>query len=190
MTEDLKNNAEANSQLDDREQLRENLKELSKDTSTSVEFENRYKELQKKYTELEENYKRLWADQQNMIGRFSREKEDVHRYAAETTLESILPALDNFDFAKKSINSQMSFEEILKSFDMLKAQLMMSLQSIGLEEISPEGIFDPAIHEAVSTVKDSSSPEGTIVDVVKRGFKLKNKVIRPALVVVSTKDSQ
>jgi molecular chaperone GrpE len=145
-------------------------------------------ELRLRYSELEDKYKRLWADQQNMINRLSREREEIHKFAAQNTIEAILPALDNFDFAKRSINQTTKIEEVLKSFEMLKSQLLMSLQSVGLQEIPISGTFDPEIHEAVSKIKDTEKPEGTIVEILKTGYKLNGRLIRPATVIVSSKD--
>jgi molecular chaperone GrpE len=144
-------------------------------------------ELKAKYAELEDQHKRLWADQQNMINRFNREKQDLHKYAAANTLEAILPALDNFDFAKKSINENTEFKEIMKSLEMLQEQLMMSLKSVGLEEVDTNIVFNPEFHEAVSSIPDPQKEEGTIVEVLKKGFKVKDRVLRVATVVVSTK---
>lgn len=152
-------------------------------TSSSSEFE----ELKAKYAELEDQHKRLWADQQNMINRFNREKQDLHKYAAANTLEAILPALDNFDFAKKSLNENTEFNEIMKSLEMLQEQLMMSLKSVGLEEVDTNIAFNPEFHEAVSSVPDPQKEEGTIIEVLKKGFKVKDRVLRVATVVVSTK---
>jgi molecular chaperone GrpE len=152
------------------------------------ELNKGFLELKAKYEELEDQYKRLWADQQNMVSRFNREKQDLLKYAASNTLEIILPALDNFDFAKKSINAETSFEEILKSIDMLQQQLMMSLKSVGLEEIDSSGVFNPECHEAVSHLKDPEKTEGTILEVLKKGFKVKDRVLRVATVVVSSKE--
>jgi molecular chaperone GrpE len=98
-----------------------------------------------------------------------------------------LPALDNFDFAKKSLKADTDLEELNKCFDMLKAQFMMALESIGLQEINTDIAFDPELHEAVTSVPMPDKPEGTIIDVAKKGYKLNNKVIRAATVVVSAK---
>jgi molecular chaperone GrpE len=145
-------------------------------------------ELQAKYQELDDQYKRLWADQQNIIKRNQRERQDLLKYAAANTVEAILPALDNFEFAKKSINGNTSHEEVIKSIDMLQEQLLMSLKSIGMTEIETNKSFNAELHEAIAKVKDPSKEEGTIVEVLKKGFKLNDRVLRVATVVVTTKE--
>lgn len=145
-------------------------------------------DLKNKYAELDDQYKRLWADQQNMVSRFNRDRVDLLKYAASNTLEAILPALDNFDFARKSINENTRMEDILKSFEMLQDQLISSLRSVGLEEINTKITYNPELHEAVHKIVDASKPEGTILEVLKKGFKVHDKVLRVATVVVSTKE--
>ncbi len=145
-------------------------------------------ELQNKYAELDDQYKRLWADQQNMIKRNQRERQDLLKYAAANTVEAILPALDNFEFAKKSINANTSHEEVIKSIGMLQEQLLMSLRAVGLTEVNTSIPFNAELHEAISKIKDASKEEGTIIEVLKKGFMLNDKVLRVATVVVSTKE--
>lgn len=144
-----------------------------------------FDELKSKFDEIEDKYKRLWADQQNMLNRFNRERQDLLKYAASGAISSILPALDNFDFAKRSINANTSHEELVKSLDMLQEQLLLSLKSVGLEEVATNVVYNPELHEAVSFVLDANQPEGTIVEVIKKGFRIQDRVLRPATVVVT-----
>jgi molecular chaperone GrpE len=161
-------------------------KELQDKTATFLT--NELEEQRNKYNELEDQYKRLWADQQNIVNRFNRERLDIVRYAAANTIEALLPALDNFDFAKRSINGNTKPEDLVKSIEMIQDQLINSLKSVGLEPINTNTSFSPELHEAVHKVVDTSKPEGTILEVLKKGFKLNDKVIRVATVVVSTKE--
>ncbi|MBU6197558.1 MAG: nucleotide exchange factor GrpE [Cyanobacteria bacterium REEB446] len=154
------------------------------ESSADISLLAKYEKLKKEFEELDESYKRLWADQQNMLKRFQKDKDDLRKYGAQSTIEAILPAIDNFDFAKKSIKMETAFEEILKSFDMLKMQFQMSLQAIGIAEVKTDLLFDPTLHEAVTSVPSEEHPEGTILEVIKTGYQLQGKVIRPALVVV------
>lgn len=162
--------------------------ESLKDDTPAATQDKAFEELEKKYNELDDQYKRLWADQQNMMQRFQKERQDNAKYAAVPTIEAVLPALDNFEFAKKSLNEETKFEDIIKSIDMLREQLLMSLKSVGLEEVATNIAFDPQLHEAIANVPNPEIDEGTIVDVAKKGYKLKDRVIRVASVVVSTKE--
>lgn len=162
--------------------------QAEKQESVNTNTENQLAEQEAKYQELDDQYKRLWADQQNIIKRNQRERQDLLKYAAANTLEAILPALDNFEFAKKSINENTSHEEIIKSINMLQEQLLMSLKSVGMTEIETDKGFNAELHEAITNVKDPTKAEGTIIEVLKKGFKLNDKVLRVATVVVTTKE--
>lgn len=154
----------------------------------NTELMSKLEELQSQYQDLDDQYKRLWADQQNMVKRGQKEKQDMVKYAAFATLDAILPALDNFEFAKKSINENTSIEDCVKSIDMLQEQIIMSLKSVGMSEIDTNGIFNPELHEAVSNLVDPEKEEGTILEILKKGYKLNDRVLRVATVVVSTKE--
>ena len=159
----------------------------AEEVNTSAENSADYAKLKEQYDELDTNYKRLWADQQNMLKRFQKEKDDLRKFAAANTVEAILPALDNFDFAKKSLKPDTDFNEVLKSFDMLKTQFQMALQSVGLQEIPTNVPFDPAKHEAVTNVPSPDHEPGTIIEVVKPGYVIGERVVRAATVVVASK---
>lgn len=154
----------------------------------NTELLPKLEELQSQYQELDDKYKRLWADQQNMVKRSQKEKQDMAKYAAFATLDAILPALDNFEFAKKSINDNTSIDDCIKSIDMLQTQILMSLKSVGLTEIQTDGLFNAELHEAVSNIANPEKEEGSILEVLKKGYKLNDRVLRVATVVVSTKE--
>ena len=156
--------------------------------TANTELLPKLEELQSQYQELDDKYKRLWADQQNMVKRSQKEKQDMAKYAAFATLDAILPALDNFEFAKKSINDNTSIDDCIKSIDMLQTQILMSLKSVGLTEIETGGLFNAELHEAVSNIADPDEAAGSIIEVLKKGYKLNDRVLRVATVVVSTKE--
>ena len=93
----------------------------------------------------------------------------------------------NFDFAKKSLKPDTDFEEVIKSFDMLKTQFQMALQAVGLNEIPTNIPFDPTKHEAVTSVPSPEHEPGTIIEVVKPGYVIGDRVVRAATVVVAAK---
>ncbi len=162
-----------------------------KDTKTSKKdksLQEKLKEAETKCAEMEDQYKRLMADYRNLSTRVNKEREDLHKYASVSTVEKLLPSVDNFDFALKSINENTKIEDAKKSIDILKIQLLTCLKSCGVEQIDSAKKFNPEFHEAVSTVKDSDKDEGTILEVVKEGYKIGDRVIRAALVVVSSKE--
>lgn len=163
-------------------------KQSKKDAADTQKLTEELNKVKAEFAELDDQNKRLLADYQNLSKRVTRERVESQKYAAVSAVESLLPALDNFDYAKKSVGEDLKQEDVVKSIDMLKDQLITCLKSVGLEIIDTTIPFNPEFHEAISNLKDPSKEEGTIIEVVKTGYKIKDRVIRPAMVVVSTKE--
>lgn len=166
-------------------------KELDQSTGASETSSLQSDELQKlrdKITQVESQYLRLLADYQNLQKRTSQEKEDLYKYAAQRTIEAMLPALDTFDYAKASLKPDTSSEKIIEDFNLTLEMLVKCLKEIGLELIEETGIpFDPVYHEPLHQIPTNELPDQTVMQVLKKGYMLNKKVIRPALVSVSVK---
>lgn len=133
---------------------------------------------------------RTAAEYDNYRKRVAKEKEDIVRYANERLLEELLPILDNFDMGMQAAKSDES-SMIYIGMSMVQRQLEDFLSNQGITLIATNVPFDHNLHEAVSTeVTDASVPEGTILRVVRRGYMLKGKLLRPATVVVSRHASE
>lgn len=138
------------------------------------------------YQELNNRYLRLAADFENFRKRQAQEREYLFKYGAQTTLENLLPVLDNLERAKQSLSVSSDPAMLYKSFELLSDQLLESLKTIGLEKMSPKGeTFDPERHEAVSQMETQDAPDMTVLDVYKDGYLYHDRVIRPAQVVVA-----
>ncbi len=143
-------------------------------------------ETQAAYQELNNRYMRLAADFDNYRKRQAQERESLYKYGAQTTMESLLPVLDNLQRAQQSLNENSDPKMLYKSFEMMSQQLLDALGSIGLQRIHPEGEpFDLEKHEAISQVENADVPEHTIFQVYQDGYLLHDRVLRPAKVVVS-----
>lgn len=146
---------------------------------------------QGEYQTLQNQYLRLAADFENFRKRQAQERENLFKYGAQHTLESLLPVLDNLSRAQKSLNEQSDPKMLFKSFEMLSQQLLDALKQAGLEKMSLEGAqFDPERHEAISQVENADLPEHSIVEVYQDGYMLKDRVLRPAQVVVSVSPAE
>lgn len=125
------------------------------------------------------------ADLQNFRKRATREKEDAIKYANAGFLEKLIPVLDNFDMGLTAARGDKN-SAILAGFEMVAKQFQDFLADNGVQTIDAEGQkFDPNIHEAIAQETSDSVPEGTVVRQVRRGYKLKDRLIRPANVIVS-----
>lgn len=135
---------------------------------------------------------RLNADFDNFKKRTIREKEEALKYATEGLLERLVPVLDNFEMALMAATGPQSggLESLRTGVTMTGSQLRSVLSDAGLEEISSEGQqFDPNWHEAVSQLETLDAPEGTVMQQLRKGYKLKGRLLRPALVVVAKSPS-
>ena len=143
--------------------------------------------LQEKYDTLNSQYIRLAADFDNYRKRQAQERESLLKYGAENTLKKIIEVLDNFERGEKANESVDDCDKLRESFSLVYKQLVDVLTKAGLEPIEAEGKeFDPNFHEAVMQTPTSEYPEHTIIAVLQKGYKLEDRVLRPALVNVAT----
>jgi molecular chaperone GrpE len=128
---------------------------------------------------------RATAELDNFRKRMAREKTDALRFANQRLLEELLPVLDNFEMGLQAAE-QDSGSMIYQGMKMVKGQLDGFLAGQGVVEVEAEGArFDPNVHEAVSQEESDEVPEGTILRVTRRGFRINDRLLRPANVVVA-----
>ncbi len=135
-----------------------------------------------------DRYLRAVADLENFRRRTVREKDELRQFAASGVLEDLLPVMDNLGLA---INAAKQPNADVKSLtggvEMVLTQLKSALTSHGLKEINPAGqTFDANQHEAISAQPNAEVPEGNVVTVVRTGYSLNGRLLRPASVVVSS----
>jgi len=129
---------------------------------------------------------RSQADFENYRKRAAREKEDAVKYANSAFLDRLIPILDNFELGLNAARANIENSPILAGLDMVAKQLNEFLLSHGVEPVQAEGAkFDPNLHEAVAQEESREVEEGYIVRQLRKGFKLKDRLLRPATVVVS-----
>lgn len=138
--------------------------------------------------EAEELRLRALAETDNMRKRMQREKEEAVRYSASAVLSDILPALDNFDLALEHARDNTACKDFFIGVDMTRKLLLESLKKHGLEPVGAVGDeFDPALHEALSMEANPDVPDGSICTMLNRGYKLHERLLRPAKVIVCKK---
>jgi len=129
---------------------------------------------------------RARADLDNYRKRMAREKEDATRYANTTFLERLIPILDNFEFGLQAARSGSSDSAVLDGMTMVYKQLQDFLAGSGVETVDATGQkFDPNLHEAIAQEDHPEAEEGTVVRQIRKGYKLRDRLIRPANVVVA-----
>ena len=127
---------------------------------------------------------RTAAEMDNLRKRTAREREDAVRYANSRLLEELLPVIDNFEMGMQAA-SEDTKSMIYIGMDMVRKQLNEFLSAQGVEEVPTDGLFDPNLHDAVAQEHCDKGEEGRILKVSRRGYKLQDRLLRPASVVVS-----
>jgi molecular chaperone GrpE len=135
---------------------------------------------------------RLTADFDNFKKRTARERQEAIKLANQSLLEKLILVLDNFDMAVAAANNSQAgnVDSLRAGIGLIYTQLKNVLTEAGLEEIDAAGKpFDPNLHEAVSQQETADAPEGHVLQQLRKGYKLRERLIRPAGVVVSKKPS-
>ena len=134
---------------------------------------------------------RTAADFDNYRKRAAREKEDAIRYANASLLEQLLPVLDNFELGLEAARGAADGDAILQGLDMVRRQFADFLAGVGVEEVQTDNVeFDPNLMEAVGHEADEKIPEGRVLRRLRRGYKLRDRLLRPASVSVSKGPAQ
>lgn len=143
-------------------------------------------ELQQLADENEEKYLRLYAEFENYKRRIQKENEINKTYQAQRVLTDILPAIDNIERALQIEGDDETFKSLQKGVQMVHESLINALKDNGLEVIKTEGeAFDPNIHQAVVQDDNPDFESGEITQELQKGYKIKDRVLRPSMVKVN-----
>ena len=133
--------------------------------------------------DLRDKYLRLLAEFDNYRKRSVKERQEIYPEATARTVEAFLPLADNFE---RAANAETSDEKYKAGVMMIYDQLSNAFKKLGVEEISRVGeTFDPALENAVSHIEDENLGENTVAQVYQKGYRLGDKIIRPATVVIA-----
>lgn len=130
---------------------------------------------------------RSQAELDNFRKRTAREAQETRAYANSELLRSILPILDNFEMGLEAARAESETSMIFTGMQMVHRQFQDLLKDFGVQEVEALGKpFDPNLHDAVSQEPATEQPEGCILRVTRRGYRLKDRLLRPASVIVAT----
>jgi len=137
--------------------------------------------------ETNAKYLRLYAEFENYKKRVSKDKEELIKYSNESLLYEILPFIDHLEMALKHASNEVS-SGLVQGVEITLRDLRKTLEKFGLTAIEADGKpFDPVVHHAMSQVERNDTEDNTVVEEFRRGYMLRDKVLRPALVAVSKK---
>ena len=145
-------------------------------------------ELQTRADKSEKNWIQTAADFENFKKRAARERIEAAQFANASLLQKLIPILDNFEMAQTAAQNAGGdkLAALQSGIAMIQQQLKSALLETGLEEIDAAGkLFDPTLHEAVSQQETADVPEGHVVQQLRKGYKLRERLLRPATVIVA-----
>ena len=132
--------------------------------------------------DFENKYLRAHAEMQNIQRRANEERQNLQRYRSQDLAKAILPSLDNLE---RALAVEGLTDDVKKGLEMVQESLIHALKEEGIEEIAADGEFDHNYHMAIQTLPaDDEHPADTIAQVFQKGYKLHDRILRPAMVVV------
>jgi molecular chaperone GrpE len=151
----------------------------------------KYRELEDKLSEAQERVLRTAADAENFKKRLQREKEEQTRYANESLMRELLPVIDNLERALEHSEAGADQGGLLEGLNMTLKGLLDTLTRFGCTPVEAAGKpFDPNFHEAVSQEESADHEPNTVLRELQKGYMLKERLLRPAMVLVSKRTSQ
>jgi len=181
--EEKKHHQEAEENLEQEEHKEEQSSEDEEESCEAV-----LEKCRREVEEYKDKYLRAHADFDNMKKRLEKEKATAVAFANESFATDLLSVIDTFEnalFSIEQIEGDEAVEKIKEGMALTYEQLLKVLKKHGIEEIVNEGIFDPHVHQVVQQVESDAHEKNEIVQVLQKGYKLKDRVLRPSM--VSTK---
>ena len=167
------------------EEVVEGTKEATETTEEVVEETKETSELeeaQARAEEFENKYLRVHAEMQKIQRRAKEERQQLQKYRSQDLAKAILPSLDNIE---RALAVEGLTDDVKKGLEMIQESLINALKEEGIEEIAADGEFNHNFHMAIQTMPaDDEHPADTIAQVFQKGYKLHDRILRPAMVVV------
>ena len=162
--------------------------EKVKEDKKPEDLETKLQEKEKEAKELFDRLLRLSAEMENFKKRVEKEKVESYKFANENLLKDLLPILDNLERALEHGQEAENAKALLEGVDMVLKGFISILEKYGVTRIEALGAeFDPNQHEAVMVQEDTSQPPGVVISQLQKGYRLHDRLVRPAMVVVSKK---
>ena len=186
-TEERNENLEEVEETVENTETTETEEEVVKEKTAEELLQEKVDKLEEELKQSEDKYLRLYAEFENFKRRKNKEIETNNVYKSQKVITEILPSLDNLERALQVESDNEEIKSLLKGVEMVYEGLLNVLKSEGVELIETENAqFDPNYHHAVMQDEDSEKESGAILDTFQKGYKLKDRVIRPAMVKVNS----
>lgn len=186
-TEERNDNLEEVEETVENTETTETKEEVVEEKTAEELLQEKVDKLEEELKQSEDKYLRLYAEFENFKRRKNKEIETNNVYKSQKVITEILPSLDNLERALQVESDNEEIKSLLKGVEMVYEGLLNVLKSEGVELIETENAqFDPNYHHAVMQDEDSEKESGAILDTFQKGYKLKDRVIRPAMVKVNS----
>ena len=186
-TEERNENLEEVEETVENTETAETEEEVVEEKTAEELLQEKVDKLEEELKQSEDKYLRLYAEFENFKRRKNKEIETNNVYKSQKVITEILPSLDNLERALQVESDNEEIKSLLKGVEMVYEGLLNVLKSEGVELIKTENAqFDPNYHHAVMQEEDSEKESGAILDTFQKGYKLKDRVIRPAMVKVNS----
>ena len=185
IVEDLQGELEENLQDKGEAEARKE-REIPLEKMTKAQLLGKIEEIYKSAEENFDLYLRSQADMENIKKRFQKEKEDLVKYSNESLIKQLLHVVDSLEQAIAHSKDENSVDALREGLELTLKGLLDTLKKAGVEKVEALGeTFDPNYHEAVLEQEDENLEPGKIVQEFQKGYVLNNRLIRPAMVIVS-----
>ena len=180
-----KNKKEKEKEIPKQDEPKENEELVEEEKVEDINEEDEVEKLKKEIDKLKNDYARAYADTENLKKRLMSEAEQTRKYRIQSFAKEILPVIDNLERALLS-ETQETNEGLKKGVEMIYNQLIAALKNEGVEEIDClNKPFDPNLEQAIMQEKVEGVESGVVIEVLQKGYLLKDRILRPAMVKVS-----
>ncbi len=184
MEKDIEQNVDNNEEIE--ETIDEAIEESKEEVNELEQLKLKLEKAESSSKDYLDKLQRSMAEFDNFRKRTNLEKASMYENGARDTIEKLLPILDNFERAILSTPEEDKNSAMFKGIDMIFNQMVETFKNMGVEEVEGVGEnFDPNIHNAVLHIDDDSFGENVVAEVMQKGYKYKDKIIRPSMVKVA-----
>jgi molecular chaperone GrpE len=172
--------------LDDKQATTEQVAE-NETTASDEHLQQQLAEAEAKAKEHWDQLLRVKAEQENLRRRHEREVENAHKYALERFAQDLLPVIDSLEMgAEAAAGEGATLEKVREGTELTLKMLLSTMEKFGIQAVHPEGeAFNPEYHQAMSMLESPEHAANTVMNVMQKGYTLNERLIRPAMVVVS-----
>ncbi len=156
-------------------------------TVDDIDMVESLQQAEARLAESQDQILRLKAEMENLRRRSAREVENAHKYALERFVQELLPVIDSLEMGRDAAMAEgATLEKLQEGTDLTLKMLLSTIEKFGIKAVHPQGEpFDPELHQAMSMQESAEHAPNTVMNVMQKGYLLNDRLVRPAMVVVS-----